>query len=249
MKKVVSLLIMISLLLFACPAFSEQPPYEQFVYGTSEQGRDLVCCKVGTGESGKSLLMIFELHGYEDKYDRDGQVLTDIAYEILDHYAADTPSFTLYVVPSANPDGLIAGKSKNGFGRCNANGIDINRDFPVGWTRKTTARYKTGKAPFASAEAAAIRDLVGLIAPTYGADVHGWLGCIYGTKSMAAPFIEAFGFSWYADGAGGKCSMWLETVCEAAVLIELPDNIRDEGYVASAAAGLIQAIDAFMTAE
>lgn len=195
------------------------------------------------------MLMVFAVHGFEDEYDHDGRVLTDIAFEMLRHYSENEPDFTLYIIPCANPDAEAEGESKNGFGRCNANGIDINRDFPVGWDRKTTARYKTGKAPFATAEASAIRDLVALIQPTYAADIHGWLGCVYGTKSATRYFEEELNLKWHADGAGGKMSMWFATVTEGGILVELKDNIRDEHYVTDTAAQLIRALDRLMAGE
>ena len=46
---------------------------------------------------------------------------------------------SVYIVPCANPDGLYDGTSNVSFGRLNAEGLDINRDFPEGWVRRTAA--------------------------------------------------------------------------------------------------------------
>lgn len=237
------LLLLILCLLWMVPALAE----DGFVFGASEQGRDLVVHQVGDGEA--AALMVFGVHGFEDKYDRDGQVLADIAHELLKLCRQD-PSVlnghSLYVVPCLNPDGLTQGKSENGFGRCNANGLDINRDFPVEWTRKTTARNRTGDAPFATAEARALRDLVQTIRPVCAVDVHGWINGVYGQADMAACFQEAFGFEYRTYRGGGMLAQWLEQETGAAVMVELPANPYPDDFVSTCAQRLLQGLSAWL---
>jgi len=38
---------------------------------------------------------------------------------------------TLYILPDMNPDGDA--RSHDEWGRVNANGVDLNRNFPIGW--------------------------------------------------------------------------------------------------------------------
>lgn len=247
MKRYVSLLL---LALFCLPGIaaaqeSAASP-EAIIYGQSELGRDLVCYRVGDADAAQSLLIVFGLHGFEDSYDHDGEVLRLIAESVLSHYAAEPGAlggFSLYVVPSANPDGLIDGVTKDGFGRCNANGLDVNRDFPVGWQKRTGARNCTGDAPFSTAEARAIRDLTLAIAPTYAIDVHGWIHASYGSGKMAKTFAKPFGFTVKQASSGGMLMQWLETVTEEAIMLELPRRPNDGSYVATNSACLIEGID------
>jgi len=237
------LLLLLLCLLWTASALAE----DGAVFGQSEQGRDLVVHRVGEG--GPSALMVFAVHGFEDKYDRDGQVLVDIAYELLALCRQDPSGLnghSRYVVPCLNPDGLAEGRSENGFGRCNANGLDINRDFPVEWTQKQTARNKTGTAPFATAEACALRDLVQAIRPVCAVDVHGWINGVYGHADLAACFQEAFGFEYRAYRGGGMLAQWLEEEIGAAVMVELPANPYPDHFVSTCAQRLLQGLSAWL---
>ena len=221
--------------------------HTQIVYGQSELSRDLVCHRIGKDDAETSILMVFGVHGYEDAFPKDGEVLKRIAQSLIDHYAANPPdNVCLYIIPSANPDGLIEGKTKDGFGRCNAAGLDINRDFPIGWKVRTGARNKTGKAPFSTAEARAIRDLVAQISPTYAIDIHGWIDAAYGTGEMAQVFAEAFGFGVKVPQSGGMLCLWLETMTEEAIMIELPPKPNLEGYVEENSARMIDGLNLWM---
>ena len=247
------LTIVVSVVLLLCSisgGFAQENAslYENFIYGTSVQGRLLLCHRIGDPQAAKSFLMVFGIHGFEDSFKRDGAVLSQIANLIIDHYRANPALLgdnVLYIVPCANPDGQEAGTSQDGFGRCNADGIDINRDFPVGWKKMSTARYKTGAEPFSTAEAKALRYLVQTLSPTYGADVHGWINRAYGDPALAQPFMDAFGFKYHEYKSGGMLSQWMAEEMEAAVLIELPDNARADGFAEDCAAKLIQALNSW----
>ncbi len=250
LKRMLILLLTLTMLFPALTAIGEEESlYEVFPYGTSVQGRELLCHRIGNPGASRSFLMVFAIHGFEDSFKQDGRVLTEIAEAMIAHYrlkANQLNDYVLYIIPCANPDGQTEGTSKDGFGRCNANGIDINRDFPVEWKRMTTARYQTGNEPLASPEARALYDLALSLSPTYGADVHGWINRVYGNEALSAPFMEAFGFKRAEYKSGGKLSQWLEEITQGAVLIELPDNARAEDFVQTSADQLITGLDAWM---
>jgi hypothetical protein len=130
----------------------------------------------------QTILATFAVHGFEDQYYRDGVILTQIAEQVIKYYS-DQPEllkFTrLIIIPCVNPDGVNAGVSNNGFGRCNAQGIDINRDFDHNWGKINNSRNKTGNQPFASPEAQVLRDIVLKENPDIVLDFHGWLDCCY----------------------------------------------------------------------
>lgn len=237
------------LLLWTISAAAEEPLCRQFIYGKSEMGRELVCYAVGDESAEKSLLIIFGVHGFEDDYPHDGQVLRLIGEAVIAHYAAVPDSlaaYCLYIVPAANPDGLLDGKTQNGFGRCNANGLDINRDFPVNWKKRTDDRNKTGDEPFSTAEARAIRSLVEEQEPTWAIDVHGWINASYGYGRMARTFAKPFRFIVKQPVSGGMLCTWLSTVTQEAIMLELPYSPNEGRYVLENSARLIEGIDAWL---
>lgn len=251
----------IRLVLFLCILFcllginafaqsQEEPTHQVIPYGKSELGQTLECHILGSEDANQSLLIIFGVHGFEDAFDHDGEILRMIGENVIAHYAASPQTlkdFRLYIIPTANPDGLYKGTSKDGFGRCNANGLDINRDFPIGWKPRTGARNKTAAAPFSTAEARAIRDLVEQISPTYAIDVHGWINAAYGTGEMARVFARAFGFDVKRPQSGGMLCLWLSTLTEEAIMIEMPYAPDKEQYVLTQSANLITGVDAWIS--
>lgn len=249
MKHLSSWFLLLCMMLFCTVpafAFEEANHYESFVYGQSTLGRDLICHRIGQEDAPNSFLWFFAIHGFEDAFDRDGQVLKDVAGLMIDHYRSHPEKLTdyvLYIVPCTNPDGLEEGTSKGGFGRCNANGLDINRDFPTGWKKMTASLYLTGDEPFTTKEAQAIRDLVERIQPTYAADVHGWMDCIYGDRELAKPFMKHVGLPYRKYSGGGMLAQWLDEVTQAGILIELPDKPHRDGYAQNCARWLIAALD------
>ena len=231
----------------ACVACAEENAAAagQFVYGQSELGRDLVCHRVGSETAEKSLLMVFGVHGFEDAFDHDGEVLRLIAHNLIAYYTEkpeELGDFCLYIIPSANPDGLLEGTTQHGFGRCNANGIDINRDFSSDWSKETRSRNRTGKAPFATAKARAIRDLVLNVRPDYAMDIHGWVDSASGNGKMAQTFAAPFKQEVNHLVGGGMVSAWLNTVTKESMLLELPENPDTGDYVKRCTNGLIEGI-------
>ncbi len=228
---------------------AENPLHMQFVYGQSELGRDLVCHRVGQQDAQEAMLLVFGVHGYEDAFDRDGEVLIKIAERLIAHYeqnAEELHTFCLYVIPCANPDGLIEGTTWEGFGRCNANGIDINRDFSSDWSQSFESRNKTGRAPFATAEARAIRDLVMEVKPKYAMDVHGWRERTYGNGKMAQIFAEPFDFEVNRLCGGGMLCAWLNTMTRESMMLELPPEPDLEEYVVRNGDKLIEGVNAWL---
>lgn len=230
------------------------PVPEKIVYGQSVLGRELVCWRVGPDSAERSVLMVFAVHGFEDEFAADGALLCRIAEETLQFYAAEPHrlnGFSLYIVPCANPDGLLDGTSNRGFGRCNADGYDINRDFPVNFQKnQIQAGKKTGAEPFTTPEAAALRDLVTSIRPTYALDVHGYIETVYcgsdAGRAMARPFADSLGFPVRSWSAGGMQCAWLDTVTDGALLIELRTPLKERSRNGGSASDLWMPLDDFV---
>ena len=126
----------------------------------------------------KTILCVFAIHGFEDAYNNDGQQLVEIAEQLITRYSSQLEiiNFTrLIIVPCANPDGVYAGVIKNGYGRCNAQGIDLNRDFDYNWSYIGVPRFQTGYKPFSAPESQILRDFVLIEKHDVVLDFHGWL--------------------------------------------------------------------------
>ncbi|MBQ1223416.1 MAG: hypothetical protein IIX84_03925 [Oscillospiraceae bacterium] len=161
--------------------------FEVSVFGQSGEGRDLLVYRYGSGEN--VLLMTFAIHGWEDSFDRDGRAHVYTAYRLMNSISDwNAENWTIYVVPLANPDGLLDGSGNYGPGRCTTmmydkdgnlveGGIDINRSFPSYWSRYYSGRNRNGSAPLACPESEAIcrlmEDCRGDGRNIY-VDVHGW---------------------------------------------------------------------------
>ena len=101
--------------------------YEIGTYGISglksigdSRGQDLKYYKIGKGPN--VMFAVFSVHGFEDQWNYDGQELTYIAEEFKNRLvqAQDMNvenKWTIYILPSVNPDGAYYGWSNNGPGR------------------------------------------------------------------------------------------------------------------------------------
>ena len=225
----------------ADPAPAEGIEVSSFVYGKSERGRDLVCYSLSEKTYDKTVLLNFAIHGFEDDYDHDGQVLVDVAKALIAHYTeADSLYGTrLLIVPSANPDGLLDGETNNGFGRCNADGVDLNRDFDANYTPYSSARNYTPSA-FSAAESRALRDLCLAQSPAVVIDFHGWLNTTIGDSELAEVFYDELGLSHQVSFTKTNCSgyfsNWAHQNGALALLVEFRDTSIDQ-------TALIRAVD------
>lgn len=94
------------------------PETEEFVIGESVEGRPITAFRRGT-RGGTAVLVIGVIHGDEDAG-------FEVAEQLRTLPVPD--GIDLWVVPSVNPDGQAAQI------RHNANGVDLNRNFPEGWS-------------------------------------------------------------------------------------------------------------------
>lgn len=199
-----------------------------FRYGKSVLGRDLVCWSLQQGAFSRTVLLNFAIHGWEDSYAADGQLLVELGNALVEHYAksTDLQDCRLLIVPCANPDGIAEGTTNNGFGRCNADGIDLNRDFDASHIVYTNARNYT-PAPFSGAESRALRDLTVASCPDVVVDFHGWLDYTIGNPALAEVFSTCVGINHKYElttGAHGYFSYWAQFQGAEAILVEFKDT-------------------------
>ena len=205
-------------------------------YGISGLGRPLYVTAMEVPNPSKVVLITFGIHGYEDGYARDGQVLVNMGIATIGYFTAhpeELKTTSLFVVSVANPDGLIDGWTNNGPGRTQVSmGVDVNRDFDYYWVRMTNPRNKT-LAPFSSNEANALKSLVLSIHPTDVIDVHGWENTTFGSPELCRYFQQSLGIGYKGGliGVPGYFSSWATMYAQRTALIELanpstsPDTI------------------------
>ncbi|MCK9452402.1 MAG: T9SS type A sorting domain-containing protein [Bacteroidales bacterium] len=117
---------------------TDYPAYcETFNFGTLNSGRELLMLRINNGSPGgkPKFLYTSSMHGDETA----GYVLMlRLADYLLSNYGIDervtniVDKLDIYINPLANPDGTFysGNNTVNGSTRGNANGIDLNRNYP-----------------------------------------------------------------------------------------------------------------------
>ena len=131
--------------------------------GLSVHGRAIEYAQHGGGE--RVALFIGGIHGEEPASAR--------LIELFDANIAGEPrtiaGWTVIVLPRANPDGLLAGR------RLNANGVDLNRNFPAA-NRDNRPRY--GERGLSEPESRVIAKLIRQHRPSVIVSVHQPVNCV-----------------------------------------------------------------------
>lgn len=211
--------------------------YLEQEYGCSGHNRPLTCFRISNSghPTGRKILCVFAIHGFEDAFYQDGRLLVDIAYDLIDYFKqhpGELGTYELLVVPCANPDGVNEGWTCNGPGRCQlSQGIDINMDFDYHFKVRTNPRNKTGETAFSSPEAQALRDLVLNEKPDVIIDFHGWVNSAAGDPELCEVFCEGMGVAHETVEEAlypGFFSGWAMGQARA-VLVEFPDPFTGKG--------------------
>ena len=133
--------------------FSEGP----LTIGKSVQERPLEVYRFGTGTTER--LIVAGMHGGGEY--NTVQLADELIAYLNKHPEIVPADITLYILHDLNPDGVA--RAQNYLGRANANGVDLNRNWPDGW-KKDWARtgcwtntYVTGgKSPASEPETKAL---------------------------------------------------------------------------------------------
>ncbi|MGL4990252.1 MAG: M14 family zinc carboxypeptidase [Sarcina sp.] len=203
-------------------------------YGTSGEGRGLYYYKIGSGS--KILLLNFAIHGYEDSWMQDGFTLTQIGESVIKSLSekqsgSGLNGWSVYVIPSSNPDGLIDGYTNNGPGRTQVSqSIDMNRDFKgPGFKPTSNPRNRTKSTPETAPEVKALANLVTQLKEKSSnlivIDTHGWLNFTAGNSGVAKYFDSSYGLSNMQPKVydGGYLVGYARSIGARETLVELPN--------------------------
>lgn len=234
------------------PTPTEIPYGGSFVIGYSHQDLPLEAYKFGDG-----FIPIVFVGGMHGGYEWNTILL---AYEAIDYFTANPnavpPSVALYIIPSANPDGQYTVTFQSGrftaaqvpdvdtsWGRFNARGVDLNRNWDCEWAPTATWKdlvVSAGSAPFSEPETIALRDFLLALDPAAVVFWHSSApgvfpaGCgelyqpsvdlarLYARSSEGYDYISNFS-AYYVTGDAAD---WLATQGIPAITVEFRNHIN-----------------------
>jgi protein MpaA len=146
--------------------------YGGLVIGHSVRGRAIVAYERGN-RSAPVTLVVGVIHGSEPAGLRVVARLLKTRLPTGVH---------LWLIPTVNPDGLAAGT------RQNAHGVDLNRNWPVGWVPngRPWDGYYSGPRPLSEPENRATLSFILRIRPRLTIWYHQPLGLVYGSDPHVA---------------------------------------------------------------
>ncbi len=191
MKQKFCLLVLMTLTLFGCQGTSSVDGnghdlgdaslpihYRASVVGRSVEGRPIMTRVYGEGDD--VVLLMAGIHGSEAQgipiLDRLGKELWDNP-ELLE-------GKTVVLMPEVNPDGVLIGKRRN------ANGVDLNRNFPAD---NFDAKTKNGSEPLSQPESRVILEQIERYQPSRIVSFHEPLACVDYDGEDAEPLARAMG--------------------------------------------------------
>ena len=130
--------------------------------GRSVQGRPLVAIVRGDPAAKRRLRVVGCIHGNE---------CAGIAAASALARLAPPPGVAVWIVPDLNPDGHARGT------RGNANGVDLNRNFPWDW-RRLGGIFDSGPRALSEPESRAAQGLILRVRPTVSIWFHQHLGLV-----------------------------------------------------------------------
>ncbi|MGA9856438.1 MAG: DUF2817 domain-containing protein [Solirubrobacteraceae bacterium] len=155
---------MIGVLAAAAPASASPlahtaatPGPARFVIGHSVRGRPIVAWRFGPAAARRRILIVGCIHGNE---------CAGLAIASALRRQPVPSGVALWIVPELNPDGAAADT------RQNADGVDLNRNFPYLWQYTSVPVYYSGPRPESEPETRAMMAFVRRIRPAVTITYH-----------------------------------------------------------------------------
>jgi protein MpaA len=142
---IVLVAVLIAGALAAAPARPAARDRRQVTFGRSVDGRPLTALVLGPDTARRKILLVGCIHGNECAGDA---ILSALAHRPVPR------GVQLWLVAEMNPDGTAAGT------RQNADGVDLNRNFPHQWRPVRDPIYYSGPRPASEPETRAAMKLI-----------------------------------------------------------------------------------------
>ena len=187
--------------------------------GRSVEGDDLIARAFGNAASKRTVLLVGEIHGDEAEGRR-----------IVKAFRRKHRRFRgarLWAVGSLNPDGHARRQ------RGNARGVDLNRNFSVGWSdaEPPGSGYYGGPRPFSEPESRALRRLIKRVDPKLTVYYHQpWGQVLAPCRGRARPeklYAKRSGLPLErcrGEKLPGTATRWQQKRGNNAFVVELPDG-------------------------
>jgi len=135
---------------------------KKVLLGRSVEGRPIVAHEVGNPAGSRRELVVGCIHGNE---------VAGIAVARRLERTSPT-NVDLWIIPVLNPDGVAAGT------RGNADGVDLNRNFPYRWQRALSGVYDSGPRPLSEPESRIAYRLIRRVRPQVSIWFHQHLDVV-----------------------------------------------------------------------
>jgi len=206
-------------------------PVQERGIATSRDGRPITARLYGDPAAPVRLVVIGQMHGSEPG---GRKVVADLARRDV------PPGVDLWLITSINPDGAVA------HTRSNARGVDLNRNFPVGW--RPSARgsvYWSGPRAASEPETRGVMRFLTSVRPTAVLSLHQAFDRIditHPASRQAGRLLARWmGEKAAAVGCAGAChgtmTQWIAaTLHTIGITVELDDQVssREASVAASA---------------
>ena len=185
-------------------------------FGRSVEGRKLIARRLGPPRAKRTALVVGEVHGDEEA---GRAVLRE-----LRRHRDRVGSAQIWTVTSVNPDGHAEDR------RTNDHGVDLNRNFPLGWdgSEPQGSGYYAGPHPFSEPESRALRDLVRRLDPDVTVFYHQPWGAVLAPCSGPMRVqrlyskVSRLGFDrCRGEGLPGTMTRWMNRRGGTAFVVEL----------------------------
>jgi len=169
-------------------------PQRATVLGRSVQGRAITAVEVGD-PNGTRILVVGCVHGNEPAGIAVARRLASLS----------PPGVDLWIAPDLNPDG-VASRTRG-----NAHGVDLNRNFPFRWRRRTGV-YASGPRPLSEPEARIAYRLILRLHPHVTVWFHQHLDLVWasgGDLALERRFARVSGLPYHRlPPLGGSAIDW-----------------------------------------
>ena len=216
---------------------------EVVTFGQSVEGRPLLAVRVPAATGGAPrVLCLANLHGLE-------VIGTSVALGLLGgladgRHAALRQAAEVWIAPSLNPDGHARTVAQGGAGpvaalRCNARGVDLNRNFPrpfgapasrlpfAGSDRRGAATYR-GPAPLSEPESAALDGLLARQRFHAVVSLHSTMGTLLPARVLDRPSARGYRALCRAFTGGQPAFRYLRV--QGRTLVAFTGELEDHAH-------------------